>query len=141
MAEKPSYEFSANTDEESTKEGDVRLSLPGIFNMKDNKDGFVSPSQQIVGIMTKNRVFGGQTCKSKDLNCAILNLVAQFYMIAKKVSNGKSIKRLEAVFYGAGNSNLPIQYKVRLNTENLVILESFQNGKLIAGGAARVSLI
>ncbi|KAI6226894.1 hypothetical protein M3Y95_00669500 [Aphelenchoides besseyi] len=92
------HDFGQNED--AAEIADVRLALPRIFDLVSEENGvYRSDPEQIVGIFTRNRVFGGQ-------------LFTQFYMVAKEEAKkrGYQVQRLTVLFRRPGKANQPIRY-------------------------------
>jgi hypothetical protein len=71
------------------------------------------------------------------------SLVTQFYLVAKEIGNGHPVKRLDIIFHIAGKATQPILYRTRLSSpkSQFISLEALQNGRVIASGCARVSMM
>ncbi|KAI6191195.1 hypothetical protein M3Y97_00201500 [Aphelenchoides bicaudatus] len=127
MSPKLLHDFGQNNNEEP-ENPDVKTSLPNLFNLRKVGNDYCSDPDQVVGIFSRNRVFGGQT-------------FVQFYLVAKQLATDQFVKRLDIIFYTPGKATQPILYRQTLKALNsqFISMEAVQNGRLIACGHARLS--
>ncbi|KAI6174015.1 hypothetical protein M3Y98_01144400 [Aphelenchoides besseyi] len=129
----PPFYHDFGQDEDVAEIADIRIAFPRIFDLVHEENGvYRSDPEQIVGIFTRNRVFGG-------------HLFTQFYLVAKEEAKkrGYQVQSLTVVFRRPGKANQPIRYSHESNrpmNSTFLSLKAEQNGKLISSGFVRVRL-